>query len=257
MEIDINFNFKSDTPPGKDPDSFSPTLRKYHTYLWSKKLPGGAMFSLTQTPPHYILHRSELGEFSLSSDTVFPTFIRYKRLSNLINQLSRDELDSFHHIRYTIGGMMIFPSNRINGKNTINGERGFNSKIRDRFDLTLECIRRYYCHENSPLYETFARYSDFFALFENFQGYIDYFFLQDLVSKDYARINFFTKFDNFRSNILPSTVEEYQSYRQHSISFIQKRNNRIKTHLENLRVNTILSRELLQGTTNGAPERTK
>ncbi len=29
MNIDTNFNFYSDTPRGKEPDSFSPTLRKY------------------------------------------------------------------------------------------------------------------------------------------------------------------------------------------------------------------------------------
>ena len=28
MDIDINFNFYSDTPKGKDPDSYSETLRK-------------------------------------------------------------------------------------------------------------------------------------------------------------------------------------------------------------------------------------
>ena len=35
--IDINFNVFSDTPKGKDPDSYSPTLRMYHQKLWSKK----------------------------------------------------------------------------------------------------------------------------------------------------------------------------------------------------------------------------
>jgi hypothetical protein len=28
--IDIAFVFTTDTPPGKDPDAFSPTLRRYH-----------------------------------------------------------------------------------------------------------------------------------------------------------------------------------------------------------------------------------
>ena len=31
--IDINFDFRSDTPPGKDPDSFSPTIRLYLKFL--------------------------------------------------------------------------------------------------------------------------------------------------------------------------------------------------------------------------------
>ena len=42
--IDISFNVFSDTPEGKDPDSFSATLRKYHHILWSKQLPNGKEF---------------------------------------------------------------------------------------------------------------------------------------------------------------------------------------------------------------------
>ena len=42
--IDINFDVYSDTPEGKDPDSFSPTLRKYHKILWSKSLPNNKEF---------------------------------------------------------------------------------------------------------------------------------------------------------------------------------------------------------------------
>jgi hypothetical protein len=232
MEIDIDFNFKSDTPPGKDPDIFSPMLRKYHKFLWSKPLPNGTMFSLVETPSHYLHHKSGMGEFSLSSDSVIPTFTRYKRLSNIICRIPQDDLDTFYNISYTIGGMMIFPSNRINGMSTINGSRGFNPKIRDRFDLTVECIRRFYYNENSPLSDTLVRYSVFFELFENFSGYVDYFLLQDLVTEDYSAVNFFTPFNDFVSSIIPETIENYQSYRQHSIGFIKARNNRIKVFSE-------------------------
>jgi Family of unknown function (DUF6994) len=57
-------------------------------------------------------------------------------------------------------------------------------KISDRFDLTIECIRRHYPHQSSPLSETLARYDDFFAWFESFSGYVDFFLLQDLVRKE-------------------------------------------------------------------------
>jgi hypothetical protein len=71
--IDIAFDFRSDTPPGKDPDDCSPTLRRYHKLLWSKKLPSGADFTLDDSGPNYLYHRSdELGEFFLSSDAVVP-----------------------------------------------------------------------------------------------------------------------------------------------------------------------------------------
>jgi integrase len=39
--IDTTFDFRSDTPPGLDPDTYSPTLRRYHRLLWSKPLPSG------------------------------------------------------------------------------------------------------------------------------------------------------------------------------------------------------------------------
>jgi hypothetical protein len=50
--IDIEFNVFSDTPNGKDPDSFSPTLRNYHQELWSKRLPNGTYFDLDLDTPH-------------------------------------------------------------------------------------------------------------------------------------------------------------------------------------------------------------
>jgi len=62
-----------------------------------------------------------------------------------------------HALGYTMAGMMIFPSNRIGRKNTINGARGFHRLIKDRLDLTVECIRRQYCGEWSPLWLTLAR----------------------------------------------------------------------------------------------------
>jgi len=37
--IDINFDVYSNSPKGKDPDSYSPKIREYHKFLWSKKLP--------------------------------------------------------------------------------------------------------------------------------------------------------------------------------------------------------------------------
>ena len=130
--IDIAFDFRSDTPPGKDPDAFSPTLRRYHKCLWSKPLPSGVVFTLNDSAPHYLHHRSEVGEFFLSSDTVIPTFSREQRISNIINQIPLEEQETFNGIGYTIGGMMLFPGNRIGRKMTINGARGFHPRIKGR-----------------------------------------------------------------------------------------------------------------------------
>ena len=98
-------------------------------------------------------------------------------MKHITELFPEEENEAFRTIGYTIGGMMVFPGNRIDGKATINGARGFTRKIADRFDLTLECIRRHYLNQPSPLDDTLSRYGDFFALFGNFDGYVDHFLL--------------------------------------------------------------------------------
>lgn len=229
--IDITFDFRSDTPKGKDPDAYSPTLRKYHQILWSKNLPNGFHFTLNDTHDNaYLYHSSNLGEFYLSSDTATHTFSRWKSMSHIIQMVPVEEIEEFRYLAYTIGSMLIFPSNRINGKSTINGARGFHPLIKDRVDLTLECIRRHYANHQSPLGDVIQRYADFFKLFENFKNYVDYFLLNDLVSHDYSSINFFLPFNEFKSSAVPKSFEEYMKYKSNTISYIQKRNKRIKEY---------------------------
>jgi hypothetical protein len=226
MTIDTTFDFRSDAN-GKDPDVSSPTLRRYHQILWSKALPNGAPFILSDTTPGiYLYHRSDLGEFFLSSDSVIPTFIKWISMKPITEQFSVQENEAFVKVAYTMGGMMIFPSNRIDRYQTINGARGFTRAISDRFDLTLECIRRHYLNLDSPMSLTLARYSDFLRLFDDFQGYVDFFLLNDLVTDD-GRVKFFMNFDEFRPPSVPFDVDSYSEYRRRSINFVQARNDRI------------------------------
>src|SRR5690606_25623257 len=143
----------------------SKTLREFHRILWSKPLPDGREFALsTSTKGAYLHHKSEgLGEFWLSSDTLANS--HRKALAHFYSQCSPGVNAAFHHYGYTIGGMLLFPGNMIDGKRTINGERGMHPLIRDRFDLTLECISRHYGGETSPLSGTLTRYANFFGLF--------------------------------------------------------------------------------------------
>jgi hypothetical protein len=85
---------------------------------------------------------SELGEFFPTSDAVIPTFTRWPILKHLTEQIPEVENEAFRTLGYTIGGMMVFPGNQVNRRPTINAARGLHPQIRDRFDLTLECIRR-------------------------------------------------------------------------------------------------------------------
>lgn len=227
--IDITFDFRTDTPPGRDPDAFSPTLRRYHKLLWSKPLPCGARFELDDTiPKSYLHHRSEAGEFFLSSDAVIPAFRKNSRISKFRElRPVEEELGAFTKVEYTIGGMMIFPGNRIDGKATINGARGFHPRIKDRFDLTLECIRRHYCGECSPLSDTLARYEDFFRLFGDFRGYVGFFLLQDFVTNDCSMVKFMVPFDDFSQSPIPASDEAYIAYLRLAVNLTEVRNRRI------------------------------
>ena len=227
MLINTAFDFRSDSF-GKDPDVYSPTLRRYHQLLWSKLLPSGVMFELkTNKIGAYLHHNSSVGEFSLTSDSVIPSFTRWKRLQHIITRFPEEENEAFRAIGYTIGGMMVFPGNIVDGQPTINGARGFTHSIADRFDLTLECIRRHYDGEESPLAKTLARYRDFFGLFGSFDGYVDFFLLQDLIEPNGRNIRFFMAFDEFKVPAVPRDIAEYWDYRHRSIDFVRARNRRI------------------------------
>lgn len=222
--IDIAFDFRSDTPAGGDPDVASPTLRRYHKTLWSKRLPGGAHFDLSDSRTDcYLYHQSAVGEFFLASDTVIPSFRKVPQIKALIPE---DEMAAFNTVGYTIGGMMVFPSNRVDGKMTINGARGFHPRIKDRFDLTLECIRRHYVGEASPLSGPLCRYSEFFMLFGDFRGYVEFFLLQDLVVGNEVKLS--KPNDNFRTTPVPRDAHEYRAYRDDAVAFINARNRRIQ-----------------------------
>jgi len=227
--IDITFDFRTDTPLGRDPDALSPTLRRYHKYLWSKPLPNGAMFDLSDaTPGVYLHHRSQLGELFLSSDALLPAYTGWASLAHIVEQFSETEIEEIRFLGNTIGGRIVFPSNRLAGKMTINGARGFTRQIADRMDLTLECIRRHYLGQHSPLGDTLVRYADFFALFGGLRGYVDFFLLQDLVARDDTTVRFFLPFDDFVSPAVPRDVDSYRAFRQRSIAFAEARNRRIE-----------------------------
>jgi hypothetical protein len=198
------------------------------------------------TPGVYLHHHSDLGEFWLTSDAVIPSWWRAVKMAHVIEQIPEVEREEFNRITYTIGAMMVFPGNQVGGAMTINGARGFDARIADRFDLTVECIRRYYLGEPSPtrvLGPAIARYPEFFGLFGDFAGYVAFFHLQDLVDEATSTVKFFTPFEDFTTSPLPGftpedfttsplpgTPSEYFWYRQHAIEFVEARNRRIAAY---------------------------
>ncbi|MCT1722987.1 hypothetical protein M3B14_05010 [Kocuria marina] len=95
-------------------------------------------------------------------------------------------------------------------------------------DFTLECIRRHYVGESeSPLADVINAYADFFALFEGFREFVDFFHLQDLVTGDYKKVQLYLPFDDFGRPGTPVTTEEYVTYREKTLEFIGNRNRRM------------------------------
>ncbi len=73
-----------------------------------------------------------------------------------------------------------------------------------------------------------ARYASFFRLFVNFQGYVEFFLLQDLVSDDFSAVKISAPFDGFNGSPIPTDVHQYNAYKNDSIAFIEARNRRIR-----------------------------
>ena len=225
MVIDIKFDFYTDAGGG-DPDSTSPTLRRYHKYLWSKFLPNGEIFELHDDKKGiYLYHKSNSGFFTVGSDAIAHSYRNQKRKSWLTQQIPYEVDELFSSCR-SIGSYIIFPNNRIEGKQTINGARGCNSFIDDRFDLTLECIRRFYLGLPSPLGNVLIRYKNFFDLFIDFTGYVEFFFLQDLIDQNH-QVQFYLPFDCFETRPRFRNVVDYLTYKEKLIAFVASRNNRI------------------------------
>ncbi|MGL4986544.1 MAG: DUF6994 family protein [Treponemataceae bacterium] len=228
MKIDIDFDYRKDSTDG-DPDKDSLKLYEAHKILWSKPLPCGKTFEMniiTCVDSQFLLANNVYDNFS--SDRMCPHFVG-KHPGRLTICLTDSEGEELKYKVRTIGGHIIFPAHMKNGF-TVNQVRGTNGTISDRFDLTLECIRRFYQEEQSPLYDVLARYKDFFDLFVDFKGYIEFFLLQDFVDSA-EQVKFSLPFDDFKRDALPQTEDEYKQYKNHVISLIDLRNKRIAESL--------------------------
>jgi hypothetical protein len=223
--IDVTFDHRTDSND-KDPDSASPTLRRHHQELWSKTLPNGQVLRLEPVPGHYLFHSSSLGTFSLSSDTISNSIRTNKRHKHITNLIESKDLDDFQTLGSTVGATILFPGKKINNKLTINVARGLNSKIGDRIDLTLECLRLQYLGESNPLTSTLETYWGFFDIFDTFEQYVEFFLLQDLLENDSIKF-FLPHKEGFSRPALPIDVAEYMEYKANTMNFVLSRNRRI------------------------------
>jgi hypothetical protein len=239
--IDVNFNFTTDCSywdgynngdSDTDPDIMSPTLRLYQQILYSRKTPCGKTIILKQGKNvnyDYLVYQDN----RLASDNIINMFERYNLPWSREAQIDNynDKIKQYKLASYIIGAEILFPKH----KDSINQWRGKNKQIQDRFDLTLECIKRFYDGEQNPLNETLNKDKWFFDLFVNFKGYIDFFFLNDLVSLSYKQIKFFlgNYNDVFIRPPFPQNKHEWQKLYDNQMNFLQQRTNRIKQFVTN------------------------
>jgi hypothetical protein len=227
--IDVTFKTYSDANGG-DPDATSPTLKRYHKQLWTKPLPNGKLFELSDSTPNaYLSHHTDHGVLYLGSDAITHSYRNQRRKQALIAEVTEDA-NALFEIGSTIGAYILFPNKQIDRMPTINQARGVNAYIDDRFDLTLECIRRHYLGIPSPLSNTLTRYQPFFELFGDLQGYVDFFLLNDLLDKN-ERIKFYLPFDEFNSKPRFNNIENYLIYKEGVSEFVIGRNARISAFL--------------------------
>jgi len=238
MAIDTSFDFTSDSPGywdgfwerrqglglgGCDPDSASQTLRRYHCELWSRELPCGRRMELRDAGAYM-----EWDGRRFSSDSIAASF-RYVRNRGLLDEVAasmddyRGFVESFLRSTYTIGGMMIFP--RRNGG--MNQTRGSMPCISDRWDLTLECIRRHYAREGNPLEECMCQDQWFYDYFVDFRGFVDFFLLQDCVTQDFEEVQIWGDWKGFDDDPMPKNADGYLEWIEGQMKFVRLRNERI------------------------------
>lgn len=249
-DIDVNFDFTSDCDfwndfwkgnEGRgrgavDPDRESATLRIYQQALWSKPLPNGDFFDVSFDDA-YLAYK----DIRLSSDSISNSFRNYRNYWYMIDncfevygeEIYKPNTKKWLRSTYTIGGEMLFPRHA----NNVNQLRGKNPYIADRWDLTLECIRRYYAGitdvKENPLAKALVRDKAFFDLFVDFRGYCDFFLLQDWVSSDISEVKMVIPTKEFPvKNPFPDRFERYMGWLHESQHRVELRNKRIQAYIE-------------------------
>lgn len=165
--MDITFDYRKIKQNGSwdDPDLVSEELKQAHKVLWSKQLPNGEISNLKEglvigykNEREYLVLETSHVKYKLTSDSMINSYLggNVNRLGETINLISDEEKIEFLRLGYTIGNFILFPGNQVSMMETINVKRQL--VYQDRFDFTLDAIRKYYLGENSALYECLSKY---------------------------------------------------------------------------------------------------
>jgi hypothetical protein len=183
-----------------DPDATSKKLYEAHEFLCKLQ---GFKVSISEDNDYELVIDGK--NIRLSSDSIMSIYWHwsgkrypYKNMQEIIEKISselqkkseynkrnipfKEFIKSYLQKANTIGGFVVFPKHYLP---TVNTERGRSGKIRDRFDLTLECIRRayqygdFYCEDDNPLFGLPEEDKEFFRMFGSFENYAKFFCLNE------------------------------------------------------------------------------
>lgn len=176
--------------PYRDPDRYSKKLYEAIRTIWNgKRLPNGEVFSLGEPYCHEFPFGTcwqiddEEGNF-YGSDFIGPSFTgAYVKLQKNVDskeeQKINEQLGQLLYDCRRIGGHIIWP--RL-GQEGINLARAVTN---DRMDVTLLELRDFYAKpDGAPLYNAklraaFRANRKYLMMFEDFDGFIDFFMLRD------------------------------------------------------------------------------
>ena len=236
LEIANFNNLSKSRKNGQDPDKYCRELGEEHCRIWNKQ----NRFEPLKWNPYNRLSTTINGvEYVLTPDSITNSFRHSKIRVPFIDKTEEDIILSFgDEVKelitlavkndYTIGSSLIFPISidKQSIKWTMNIARGLSNKIHDRIDYTLECIKRYYDgNKDNPLQSALEKSDRFFRLFNGFDDYVNYFFLNDLLDNDGNVVSFTDKIDF--NNPFPKEKEEYIKYIENTLIFVIKRNKRM------------------------------
>lgn len=211
------YNYKNSYDALPDPDVNSYNLYEAHIRAWNiqhKKFNNKNIKDIERDGRCHCQIRTTDKQIILGSDSIMSIYWhrKYGNTPQIMEEISKDEKleseinelkkrlnlknekdvdrcfnDNFslyqkflwYYLQYTntIGGFILFPRHDC----SINQLRGMSDGIQDRFDLTLECIRRMYESGfptgNNPLFDMSKKDKEYFEMFGSFENYARFFCL--------------------------------------------------------------------------------
>lgn len=176
----------------RDADAFSVLQYRYYEIFLNRKLPDGIenKFVMRKVGSKLELCCTSDEELTLSCDYIGPI----KKSYYINNKFDSKNLAKMLLNTRNFAGSIVWPNNKESNF-TVNQAKGF--LLKDRMDLTLLNLKAYMDSDYklsscmcSQLGQAFEDNKEWYKHFKSFEGFINYFFLNDFVNREYEIICF-------------------------------------------------------------------